>query len=191
MAYLGLAALFGFKRNELAKDTHPTEKAVDFLEKTEEVYQQFGLVTTQLIVTVAVQIIDNRTDCLGGVSYQNTMIVLLFVHSLQVITLIATIFWIKDKPQAYRLCICCDGCVVFAFYIYIAIATGVTHGCQPLMRAWLITDCVVYGCLNLSYFGWLIQILSKKADYKESLDALRGTNKEMNIVQSESNLPRS
>ena len=69
IAYLGLAALFGYKRKDLSKDTHASEKAVDFLEKTEEVYQQFGLVTTQLIVTVAVQIIDGRTDCLGDTSY--------------------------------------------------------------------------------------------------------------------------
>jgi len=151
-----LAAVFGYKRKDLSKRIHASEKAVDFLEKTEEVYQQFGLVTTQLIVTVAVQIIDGRTDCLGGTSYQDIMSTLLAVHSLQVITLIATIFWIKDKANAYKLCLCCDGCIVFIIYIYIAIATGVTNGCQPLMRAWLITDCVVYGCLNLSYYAWAI-----------------------------------
>ena len=113
------------------------------------------------------------------------MATLLAVHSLQVITLVATIFWIKDKAQAYKLCLCCDGCVVFIIYIYIAIATGVTNGCQPLMRAWLITDCVVYGCLNLSYYGWAIQIVSNTEAYKDNLSALRGASIEINSVTNE------
>jgi|LauGreDrversion4_2_1035121.scaffolds.fasta_scaffold160528_2 hypothetical protein len=57
------------------------------------------------------------------------MSTLLTVHSIQVLSLIATIFWIREPAPAYKICLLFDGVVVFIFYIYIAIATGVTNGC--------------------------------------------------------------
>ena len=69
IAYLALASIFGFKRKDLVSETVRHDKNSDFLEKTEEVYQQFGMVVTQLIVTVAVQIISDGEECLEKSSF--------------------------------------------------------------------------------------------------------------------------
>lgn len=73
------------------------------------------------------------------------MAVLLAVHSFQFFINILVIYFIKGFDNAIGTCVCCAQVVPFIVYIYIAVAVGVLHGCQDLMRTWLITDCIVFG----------------------------------------------
>lgn len=79
-------------------------------------------------MTVSVYIIEMDEECTGR-SFLPIIETLIAVHTLQVITLTATIFIIESPRYAYSLCLLCDGFAVFAVYIYIAIATGVTESC--------------------------------------------------------------
>lgn len=123
------------------------------------------MVATLLAVTVSVYVIDKKIECSSG-SFLPVIETLIAVHSLQVITLIATIFIVENPKYAYSLCLLCDGLAVFGIYIYIAIATGITEPCEPMMRAWAIADCIVYGCLILSYFGWAIRVKRNYERYR-------------------------
>lgn len=55
--YLFLASLFSFKRGDLIGEEN---KKADFLTWTEDIYYSFGLTTTLLGVTIAVQYFDNE-----------------------------------------------------------------------------------------------------------------------------------
>lgn len=90
------------------------------------------------------------------------MAVLLAVHSLQFLTHILYVYVIEDPLSSTLTCMCCLVLVPFIMYIYIAIAAGVLHGCQDLMKTWLITDCIIFAISTGYYIMWAAKIFNKR-----------------------------
>ena len=124
--YLFMASIFPFKRTDLLVEYN---KNSDFLTWSSDIYDQFGLGATLLGITVVVQVIEGQLICPNGQSYQAPMTALIVVHSYQFLFNIFVFYGIDDARIALSICVLCISIVPLFVFIYIAVGTGVLHGC--------------------------------------------------------------
>jgi len=51
-----------------------------------------------------------------------------------------------------------------------------------MMRAWAIADCIVYGCLILSYFGWTIRVKRNYESYRSVVEEAYGKKAKQDLA---------
>lgn len=51
-----------------------------------------------------------------------------------------------------------------------------------MMRAWAIADCIVYGCLILSYFAWAIRVKRNYESYRSVVEEAYGKKAKQDLA---------
>lgn len=97
-------------------------------------------------------------------SYKNTFVALIVVHCIQALAAILIAFIVQIIYVSILVCFACISIVPFCFFIGIAISTGVTHGCQTMMKTWLITDCIVFAISQFYFIFFAAKMHCKKTE---------------------------